>query len=94
MSFFGSLYASTSGMMAASRATQTTSQNVANMTTVGYKKSDTSFADIVANSLYSQTNGQSGGVAATDLLRASQQGSVQQTGAKLDASVSGKDSLP
>lgn len=90
MSFFGSLYASTSGMMAASRATQTTSQNVANMTTVGYKKSDTSFADIVANSLYSQTNGQSGGVAATDLLRASQQGSVQQTGAKLDASVSGK----
>lgn len=37
MSFFGSLYASTSGMMAASRATQTTSQNVANMTTVGYK---------------------------------------------------------
>lgn len=90
MSFFGSLYASTSGMMAASRATQTTSQNVANMTTVGYKKSDTSFADIVANSLYSQTNGQSGGVAATDLLRASQQGSVQQTGAKLDASISGK----
>jgi len=90
MSFFGSLYASTSGMMAASRATQTTSQNVANMTTVGYKKSDTSFADIVANSLYSSPSGQSGGVGATDLLRASQQGSVQQTGSRLDASVSGK----
>lgn len=90
MSFFGSLYASTSGMMAASRATQTTSQNVANMTTVGYKKSDTSFADIVADSLHSPTNGQSGGVRATDLLRASLQGSVQQTGSKLDASISGK----
>ncbi len=90
MSFFGSLYASTSGMMAASRATQTTSQNVANMTTIGYKKSDTSFADIVANSLFSQPSGQSGGVRATDLLRASQQGTVQQTGAKLDASVMGK----
>ncbi|MAE52256.1 MAG: hypothetical protein CMH27_10635 [Micavibrio sp.] len=90
MSFFGSLYASTSGMMAASKATQVTSQNVANMSTVGYKKSDTSFSDIVANSLYSPTSGNSGGVASTKLLRASQQGTMQQTGAKLDAGIVGR----
>lgn len=89
MSFFGSLYASTSGMLAASRATQTTSKNVANMTTIGYKKSDTAFADVVANSLYSKTTGAVGGVSTTDILRASRQGNIQQTGSKLDASVSG-----
>lgn len=88
MGLFGSLFTSTSGMIAASRGTQVTSQNVANMTTVGYKKSDTSFKEIVANSLYT-TNNVSGGVEATTLLRATQQGNIQQTNSTLDAGITG-----
>lgn len=90
MGLFGSLYTSASGMMAASRATQNTSQNVANMTTIGYKKTDTSFQDIVSNSLFSSVTSNTGGVATTDLLRATQQGQIQQTSSSLDAAINGK----
>jgi flagellar hook protein FlgE len=88
MGLFGSLFTSTSGMMAAARGTQVTSQNVANMSTVGYKRSDTAFKDIVANSLFTTKN-VGGGVEASKLLRASQQGSIQQTSSTLDAGITG-----
>lgn len=89
MGLFGSLYSSTSGMLAASRATQVTSTNVANMTTTGFKKSDVAFADLVNSSKYSSTIDATGGVTSERLLRATQQGQIQQTGSVTDASISG-----
>ncbi|MFP4312693.1 MAG: flagellar hook protein FlgE [Alphaproteobacteria bacterium] len=89
MGLFGSLYSSTSGMLAASRATQVTSTNVANMSTTGYKKSDTAFADLVNSSRYSSTIDATGGVTTEKLLRASKQGQLQQTGISLDAGITG-----
>ncbi len=89
MSLFNSLNTSTSGVIAASRATNVTSQNVANMTTIGYKRSDTSFQDIVANSLFSTKTFNSGAVGTTKLLRATQQGQVQQTAYGTDAAIVG-----
>lgn len=89
MGLFGSLYSSTTGMLAASRATQVTSTNIANMTTTGFKRSDTAFSELVNNSLYTSPNNVTGGVSTTKILRAGQQGGIQQTGSILDASISG-----
>ena len=89
MGLFGSLYSSASGMMAASRATQVTSTNVANMSTTGYKKSDTAFAEMVTSSLFSSPLEDGAGVSTTKLLRASRQGQIQQTASVTDASITG-----
>jgi flagellar hook protein FlgE len=89
MSLFNSLNTSTSGVIAASRATNVTSQNVANINTIGYKRSETSFQDIVANSLFSTKSFNSGGVGTEKLLRATQQGQIQQTSGKTDAAIIG-----
>ena len=89
MGLFGSLYASTTGMLAASRATQVTSTNVANMSTTGYKKSDTAFAEMVTSSRFSSPLEDGAGVTATKVLRATRQGQIQQTGSVTDASITG-----
>ena len=90
MGLFNSLLTSTSGMMASSQATNNISRNIANSTTVGYRRSDTAFYDIVSSSLYSsaQTN-RAGGVGTSQVLRANQQGQIQQTRSTTDASISG-----
>lgn len=94
MGLFGSLYTSSSGMAAASVGTQNVSENVANMSTIGYKRSDTAFADILGSTKSDGGVGSSGAVAATKITRAGQQGQIQQTGSSLDASIIGKGFFP
>ncbi len=82
MSLFGSLYTGASGMIAQAKATAMVSQNVANSSTTGYKRSEAFFNELVT------TRG-SGGVQAQRVMRADQQGGIQQTGIATDISVSG-----
>lgn len=89
MGLFGSLFTSSSGMLAASRGTQVVSENVSNMTTIGFKKSDTSFRSLVSGNSFNSDLNKGGGVTATKLLRATNQGQVQQTQSSLDAGITG-----
>lgn len=88
MSFFSSLYASTSGMIANSRATETISQNIANLNTVGFKRSNISFRDVVA-STRGNKNSSLSGVQTARNQRVSDQGSIQQTSSTTEAAISG-----
>lgn len=93
MSLFGSLYTGTSGIMAQSNATAQISENIANLNTTGYKKSDTGFFSLVAS--HPTTPGTSfsgydpGIVTTTEIARIDQQGGLQQTGSRLDAGITG-----
>ncbi|MCK6418089.1 MAG: flagellar hook-basal body complex protein [Alphaproteobacteria bacterium] len=88
MSFFSSLYASTSGMMANSRATEAISQNIANLNTIGFKRSNIAFRDVIAG-----TRGNSSptlaGVQTQRNLRINQQGSILQTSSTTETAISG-----
>ena len=88
MSLFESLDTSRSGMTAFTKSTAVTSTNIANLNTVGFKKSETAFHDLVTTSRYS-TAYEPGGVQATRVLRADLQGSIQQTASATDASIQG-----
>ena len=90
MGLFGSLYTSALGMNAASRGTQGVSENIANMTTVGYKRSDTAFSDMVSSTRSNTNNNKAGGVGTTQILRATVQGQMQQTDSSLDAGITGR----
>ncbi len=88
MSLFEALDTSRSGMTAQTKGTAITSTNIANLTTVGYKRSETAFHDMVTTSRYNPSY-EPGGVRATRILRADQQGTVQQTSSATDASIIG-----
>ena len=87
MSFFHALYTGTAGLMAQSQATNRVSENIANMTTVGYKRNDTAFQDLVTKSAYSSV--QNGSVTGNTVQRVSQQGALQQTSSGTDLAISG-----
>ncbi len=87
--FFGSLYASTSGLNAQSQSTGFISQNIANLNTIGYKRSEAAFSDIVT-SFGRLTDSNTGGVFTTRLQRVSQQGTIQQTSSSTDAAITGE----
>ncbi len=89
MSLFGSLYSSTTGLLASSRSTDIISQNVANLNTVGYKRSSVAFRDLVFSSKGSARDTLAG-VSTTRLLQANQAGSIFQTSSSTDASISGE----
>lgn len=93
MSLFSSLYTGASGMNAQSKSTAMISDNIANLTTVGYKRSEAAFYDLVADKINGSAFA-SGGTTASRILRASQQGGIQQTGIKLDAAISGNGFFP
>lgn len=91
MSFFQALYTSTSGMMAQSQSTAMISNNIANLNSVGYKRSEASFSDMVttgqASSSYSYAPG---AVKTTQIQRISQSGTLQQTTSSTDTAISGQ----
>ena len=89
MGLFSSFYTGTSGMNAQSKSTSIISTNIANITTVGYKRSDTAFHDLVTNEKTGSIN-MYGGVTANRIQRIDGQGPIQQTGIKLDTSISGR----
>lgn len=87
MSINSSLLTGVSGLIANAKALNAISANIANVNTVGYKRVDTSFLDVVTNSALSR----SGGAGVTTMTRnlLSEQGDVQQTNSSTDLAVSG-----
>ncbi|MBV1836142.1 flagellar hook protein FlgE [Acetobacter estunensis] len=90
MSIFNALYTADSGMNAQSTAFTNLSNNIANSQTTGYKATDTSFQDFVANSLSSYT-GQavSDGVGAVSTSQTQKQGTISTSTNSLAVAISG-----
>jgi flagellar hook protein FlgE len=88
MSVFGSLFTATSGLNAQSQALGMISNNIANVSTVGYKRTDAAFSSLVTtenqSTLYTP-----GAVKATQNARISQAGVLQQSSSATDLAISG-----
>ncbi len=88
MSLFGSLFTGVSALGAQSQSLATLSNNIANVSTVGYKRIDADFQSVVTQSSGS-TAYSPGSVFAVQKNRISEQGNISQTNSPTDISVSG-----
>jgi flagellar hook protein FlgE len=88
MSLFGALNTAISGLTAQSAAFTNIGDNVANSQTVGFKRVDTSFEDLLTQS--NATVNQSGAVVARPDYANTVQGTVTQTDKPLDLAISGQ----
>lgn len=88
MSLFGSLFTGVSGLGAQSQATSMIANNIANVNTVGFKRSEASFYSLVTSQGRS-SNYSPGTVAVNRVQHVNQQGPIQQTGSTTDAAISG-----
>jgi len=88
MSLFGSLYTGVSGLSAQSQSTAMIANNIANVNTVGFKRSEAAFYSLVTtegrSSRYSP-----GTVSVNRIQRVTQQGPIQQSVSSTDTSISG-----
>lgn len=88
MSVFGSLFTAVSGLTAQSDSISMISNNIANVSTVGYKRTDAAFSSLVTTSgrstLYSP-----GSVRSVQNARINQQGILQQSNSSTDIALSG-----
>jgi flagellar hook protein FlgE len=88
MSVFGSLFTAVSGLTAQSQALGMISNNIANVSTVGFKRTDAAFSSLVTSEsrslLYSP-----GSVQASQNARISQQGILQQSNSATDIALTG-----
>ncbi len=88
MSLFGSLFTGVSGLAAQSQSMAMISNNIANVNTTGFKRSEASFFSLVTtegrSSRYSP-----GTVSVNRVQRVDQQGPIQQTASATDVAVSG-----
>src|SRR5215813_4460528 len=75
MGIFGALSTAVSGMRAQSFALENISGNIANSQTVGFKREDTSFVDLIPDA--SPVNQVAGSVLANSRATNSQQGDIQ-----------------
>ncbi len=93
MSLFGSLYTGVSGLSAQSQSTAMISNNIANVNTVGFKRSEAAFYSLVTtegrSSRYSP-----GTVSVDRIQRVNQQGPIQQSSSSTDTSISGNGFYP
>ncbi len=93
MGLFGSLFTGVSALFAQSQNTAIISNNIANISTTGFKRSEASFNSLVTTesrlSRYSP-----GTVSVNRLQRVDQQGSIQQTSSATDAAISGNGFFP
>lgn len=93
MGLFGSLFTGVSGLFAQSQNTAIISNNIANVNTTGFKRSEASFQSLVTTeSRLSQYS--PGTVSVNRLQRVNQQGSIQQTSSATDAAISGNGFFP
>ncbi|NRD73325.1 flagellar hook protein FlgE [Shewanella sp. VB17] len=79
-----------SGISAAQKDLNTTANNIANVSSIGFKESRAEFADVYANSIFA--NGKTavgGGVTTNQVAQQFQQGSLQFTKNALDMAISG-----
>lgn len=88
MSLYGSLMIGVSALDAFSNAMSTTSSNIANVNTIGYKDAQTNFSTLLANSMGEGDFGAAGVItsASQDI---SQQGLIQSAGQSTDMAISG-----
>ncbi len=93
MGLFGSLFTGVSALFAQSQNTAIISNNIANVNTNGFKRSEASFNSLVTTesrlSRYSP-----GTVSVNRIQRVDQQGSIQQTSSATDAAISGNGFFP
>lgn len=88
MSLFGSLFTGVSALTAQAQSMGMISNNIANVNTIGYKRSEASFSSLVT----SETRGSRytpGSVLANREQKIDQQGAIQQTNSTTDIAVSG-----
>jgi len=88
MSLFGALNIGVSGLDANSQALSTTSSNIANVNTVGYKSSDTTFSTLLASAMGSG-DVSNAGVTAMSNQNVTQQGTITTTNSPTDMAISG-----
>ncbi len=88
MSVFGSLFTAVSALSAQSQAMGMISNNIANVNTVGYKRTDAAFSSLVTNASRS-TFYSPGSVRALQNARINQQGLLQQSASSTDIAISG-----
>jgi len=88
MSLFGSLFTGVSALSAQSQALSMISNNIANISTVGYKGDEASFSSLVTVAQRG-VNYNPGGVRVTALQTVSQQGLIQGSSSTTDIAISG-----
>ena len=88
MSIISSLYTGASGMTAHGNAIGVVGDNIANVSTIGYKRSRAAFSDVLGGSLGGQRLG--AGVRLGGVESMFEQGSVQQTGGAFDMAIRGE----
>lgn len=88
MSLLTSLYTGASGMTAHGGAISVVGDNIANVSTIGFKRERAGFADVLGGSLGGQRLG--AGVRLGSVDTQWEQGSVQQTGGNLDVAIRGQ----
>lgn len=93
MGLFGSLFTGVSALFAQSQNTAIISNNIANVNTTGYKRSEASFQSLVTTQSRSSRYSP-GTVSVNRTQRVDQQGSIQQTASTTDASISGNGFFP
>ena len=87
MSITNSLYIGISGLMAHGDAISVVGDNIANASTVGYKRNRASFSDLLGGELGAQRMG--GGVRLGGTQTMYDQGAITQTGNNMDLAISG-----
>lgn len=87
MSLNSAMLAGVTGLTANAAALSTTSNNIANVNTIGFKQTQTEFSDLVTASSY---NDNSGGVQALATSYVTQQGLLQSTTSPTDLAISGQ----
>jgi flagellar hook protein FlgE len=88
MSLTGALLAGVSGLQAQSNGMGIISDNIANLNTVGYKKSNATFSTLVVNSAATTTYSP-GGVQSGRFALVSTQGTLQASNSPLDVAITG-----
>lgn len=89
MGLFGALFTGVSALSAQSQKTAIISNNIANVNTNGFKRSEASFFSLVTTST-NTSRYSPGTVTVNRIQRVSQQGPISQSESSTDASVSGK----
>ncbi|MFO1185578.1 MAG: flagellar hook protein FlgE [Bauldia sp.] len=89
MGIFGALNSAVSGLRAQSMALENISGNIANSQTIGFKRLDTTFADLVAGTASSVKDQTSGMVLASSRATNSLQGDVKAAGSTTDMAING-----
>lgn len=87
MSLYGALTTATLGMMSQSYALNTIGVNIANVTTGGYKSTETRFQTVLSRDIFQQQD--NGGVRPKDVQNIARQGLLSTTGNDLDVAING-----